>query len=77
MWIFSKFDVHTAHLGFKDSDSVRRDGTQDSGFLASSHVMEMLQDKGPSFEYQDDRLLSGWDLGKYFTYSRQRFQNFV
>lgn len=72
--IFQKFNVHTTHLGMKDSDSVRRKGIQDSGFLASSQGMEMLLNKGLSFEYQNAGLLLGWGPVKHFTYSKQRFR---
>lgn len=72
--IFQNLNVHTTHFRMKDSDSVRRDGIQDSGFLASSQGMEMLLDKGLSFEYQNAGLLLGWGPVKHFTYSKQRFR---
>lgn len=50
----------------KDSDSVRRDEAQGSGFLASSQMMEMLRGKGPYSRYQDAGFLLGLVQAKHF-----------
>lgn len=44
---FPNFKAHPPGNLAKDSDSVRRNEAQGSGFLASSQMMEMLRGKGP------------------------------